>query len=209
MHSVIAMGQAKKVSELTVQYEASITAKGSQPKLADAFEGATTTVYLKGSLSRTETSSALASLTTIYDAKTGTAVLLQEISSQKLLIRMNADNWKEKNKRYDGISFSNTGETKNIAGYNCIKAIATTKDGNSFTVYYTKDIVPENSDYNAEFKGLGGLPMEYEITLKHMTIRYTVSKINLNPVPAARFDIPKTGYREMTYEESRKLGMNG
>jgi hypothetical protein len=38
-----------------------------------------------------------------------------------------------------------------------------------------------------------------------LTIKYTVSKINMNPVPASKFDIPKTGYREMTYEESKKM----
>ena len=31
-----------------------------------------------------------------------------------------------------------------------------------------------------------------------------VSKVSLNPVPVSKFDIPKTGYREMTYEESKK-----
>jgi hypothetical protein len=42
-----------------------------------------------------------------------------------------------------------------------------------------------------------------------LTIKYTVSKINLNPVPASKFDIPKSGYREMTYDESKKLNAGG
>ena len=37
---------------------------------------------------------------------------------------MNADNWREKNKRYEGISFTNTDETKTIAGYKSTKAEA-------------------------------------------------------------------------------------
>src|ERR1700759_4783448 len=113
----------KKVSELTLVYDATITTGDNQPKLADAFDGATTTVYIKGTMSRSEMSSALASFTSIHDAKTGTAVVLQEISGQKLLIRMTADNWKDKNKRYEGISFKNTSETKTIAGYKCTKAV--------------------------------------------------------------------------------------
>lgn len=196
----------KKVAELTLVYDASISSGDNQPKLADAFDGATTTVYIKGTLSRSEMVSALASFTAIHDSKTGNAVVLQEISGQKLLIRMTGDNWKEKNKRYDGIKFTNTSESKTIAGYKCSKAVASMKDGSSFTVFYTKEIMPENSEYNLQFKNLDGLPLEYELVQGNLKIKYTVSKINMNPVPASKFDIPKTGYRELTYEESRKLG---
>lgn len=197
----------KKVSELTLVYDAIITTGSKEPKLADAFDGATTTVYIKGNLSRSEMVSALASFTTIHDSNTGSSVILQEVSGQKLLIRMTADNWKDKNKRYEGITFSNTGETKTIAGYKCVKAIAKMKDGATFIVYYTNEIVPENMEYNYQFKNLDGLPLEYELSQDNLTIKYTVSKINLNPVPASKFDIPKSGYRELTYEESRKLGI--
>jgi hypothetical protein len=199
----------KKVAELTLVYDATISTGNGQPKLADAFDGATTTVYIKGTMSRSEMVSALASFTSIYDSRTGVAVVLQEISGQKLLIHMTADNWKEKNRRYEGISFTNTSETKTIAGYKCTKAIATMKDGSAFTVYYTKEIIPENAAYDVQFKDLEGLPLEYELIQGNLKIKYTVSKINMNPVPASKFDIPKSGYRELTYEESRKLGIGG
>jgi GLPGLI family protein len=199
----------KRVSELTLVYDATVSSGDNQPKLADAFDGATTTVYIKGTMSRSEMVSALASFTAIHDSRTGNAVVLQEISGQKLLIHMTAENWKDKNKRYDGITFTNTTESKSIAGYKCNKAIATMKDGSSFTVYYTKEVVPENSEYNLQFKNLEGLPLEYELVQGTLKIKYTVSKINMNPVPASKFDIPKTGYRELSYEESRKLGIGG
>ena len=206
LHGLIGWSQ-KKVSELTLVYDASITTGSVEPKMADAFDGATTTVYLKGNLSRSELSSALFSSTTIHDSNTGAAVVLREVSGQKLLIRMTPENWLEKNKKYQGISFSNTNETKTIAGYTCTKAVATLEDGSTFAVYYTSEIVPENKEYDYHFKNLNGLPLEYELTQKNLTIKYTVSKINLNPVPASKFDIPKSGYREMTYEESKKTGM--
>src|SRR5688500_18902239 len=115
----------KKISELTLVYDAKVTTGNAQPKMADAFDGATTTIYLKGNLSRSEMVSALFSSTTIHDAKTGTAVVLREVSGQKLLIRMSNKDWKEKNSRYEGITFKNTGESREIAGYKCIKAEAT------------------------------------------------------------------------------------
>lgn len=194
----------KVVSELTLVYDASISSGSAEPRMADALDGSTSTLYLKGNMSRVEMNSALFSSTTIHDAKTGNATILREVSGQKLLIRMNAENWKEKNKRYKDINFKNTGETKNIAGYKCLKAEATLKDGSTFVVFYTPDLVPANREYDYQFRSLAGLPLEYELTMGKLTIRYTVSQVNLNPVPASKFDIPKSGYREMTYEESKK-----
>ncbi len=194
----------KKISDLTVVYDAVINTGSAEPKLADAFDGATTTVYLKSTLSRSEMNSALASFTTIHDSKAGTAVVLQEVGGQKLLIRLSADDWKDKNRKYEGISFTVTGETKVLAGYTCKKAVAKLKDGSTFTVYYTDEIIPENIDYNSQFSNLRGLPLEYEFIQGKLVIRYVVSQLSLNPVPISKFDIPKSGYREMTYEESKR-----
>lgn len=199
-----ASGQ-RKVSEMTLVYDAVVSTGSADPKLADAFDGATTTVYISGPLSRSEMVSALFTSTTIHDSKTGSAVVLREVSGQKLLIRLTPADWTDKNKRYQGITFTNTDETKVIAGYTCTKAIAKTADGSTFTVYYTKDITPENKEYDYQFRSLPGLPLEYEMVRGNLKIKYTVSQINLNPVPASKFDIPKTGYREMTYQESKKM----
>jgi GLPGLI family protein len=202
--SFIFIGSAisqKKISELTIAYNAATTSKQNSQSV-----NATHTIYIKGNMSRTETANPLFSASLIHDSKTGSAVVLREVSGQKLLIRMNPENWQDKNKRLEGIQFSNTSETKVIAGYQCIKAVAKTKDGFTITVYYTKDIIPDNKDYDPQFKNLNGLPLEYELTNGNLSINYTFSSINFNPVPASKFDIPKSGYREMTYDESKKLG---
>lgn len=170
---------------------------------------ATHTVYMNGSMSRSEFNSPLISLSAIHDANTGTGAILRELSGQKLLIPMNADDWRDRNKRYEGIHYTNTNETKTIAGYKCIKAFATTIDSLKITVYYTKELIPDTKDYDAEFKGLDGLPLEYEIQKGNVTIRYVLNSINMNPVPASKFDIPKAGYRVMTYAESKKLNPGG
>ena len=196
----------KKVSEFTIVYNYSV--QNTASKNAPSFS-ATNTNYIKGNMSRSETVSGLASFTLIHDANTGTAVVLREVNGQKLLIRMTAENWLDKNKRYEGIRSSNTNETKTIAGYKCIKALGTTHDSLNIVVYYTRDIIPDNKDYDPEFKNLDGLPLEYELVRGSTVISYTLASINLNPVPASKFDIPKSGYREMTYDESKKLNPGG
>jgi len=192
--SLPAAAQRKVVSELTLVYEYST---GS--------ENAIHTIYIKGNKSRSEMASALFSSTTIFDANTGSAVILREVNGQKLLIRLSPENWIEKNRIYDGIVFKNTGETRNIAGYTCIKAVGQTRSGAIVTVYYTPDLVPENRQYDPVFRTLDGLPLEYELSNGNVKIHYKVSRISLNPVPASKFDIPSSGYREMNYEESKKM----
>jgi hypothetical protein len=200
-----ASAQRKVVSELTLVYEYSAAAdtKG-KPETA---ENAVHTIYIKGNKSRSEMTNTLFSSTTIFDANTGSAVILREVNGQKLLIRLSPENWLEKNQPYDGIVFSNTNETRSIAGYPCVKAIGQTRSGIVITVYYTRDLVPENRQYDPPFRTLDGLPLEYELTNGDVKIRYKVSRISLNPVPASKFDIPSSGYREMNYEESKKMNV--
>jgi len=192
----------KKVSELTLVYDYWIGSAANPPK--DGNENASHTVYIKGNKSRSEMTNAIFSSTTFYDATTGNAVILKEVSGQKLLIRLTPENWAERAQPYDGLQFQNLPETKEIAGYKCIKATAKTKAGATINVFYTKDVLPENRTYDPQFRTLDGLPLEYELTNGDLQIKYRISRLNFNPVPASRFDIPKSGYREMNYEESKK-----
>ena len=202
-----AQAQRKTISELTLVYDYSA---GSSEK--DKPEGsaiAIHTIYIKGNMSRSEMTSSLFSSTIIYDGNTGSGVILKEVNGQKLLIRMNPDNWAERNRIYEGIVFTATNETREIAGYPCVKAVGQTKTGSTITVYYTKNLVPENRHYDPVFRSLDGLPLEYELSNGNVKIHYRVSSISFNPVPASKFDIPNSGFREMNYEESKKMNVGG
>jgi GLPGLI family protein len=201
--SVGAMAQ-RTLSEGIIYYDISVQTGNSEPQMADMFDGAKATLFLRGSLSRSELTSALGSTVTIFDHRAGNGVVLRDFGTQKLLIKMNRENWTDKNKKYEGITFKQTGETKNIAGFKCEKAEALLKDGSRFTVFFTRDVVTENTDYDPQFKNLPGTPLEYESVLGNLKIKYSASRISFDPVPMQKFEIPKSGYREMTYEESTK-----
>jgi GLPGLI family protein len=191
----------KRVGDLSLLYNSVITnTRDSSKKISS-----TTGYFLKGNLSRAEVTSNMFTSVTIFDSKTGSGVLLKEVNGQKLLIRMNEENWNQKNKRLLNLNFTKTNETKTIAGYACVGATASTPDGLEITVFYTRDLIPENKIYDPAFKNLDGLPLEYEMKKGVLHIKYSLASINLNPVPASKFDIPTSGYREMTYEESLKL----
>lgn len=197
-------GAQKVISEGTLIYNISIQTGSNEPKMADMLDGATTAIYIKGSQSRSELVSGLGSEVTIYDSKNGSGVILKDYSGQKLMISLTKEDWEKKNSKYEGITFETTNETLEIAGYTCKRAIARVKDGSSFVVYYTSELEVADKNYDSQFKNLPGLALQYEWQSGKMRFKYTLSKINFDVVSNSKFDIPKTGYRVMTYGETKK-----
>ena len=183
----------KKFSEGTINYDIVINTGSDKPRAADFLDGATSTVYVKGNKSRTEMISSLGTQATIIDGVANAIVVLKEYGDQKYLIQLTPNEWKDANKKYDGVTFTISNETKTILGYNCKKAIGKMADGSTFTVWFTPDLVPENNDYQTANKNLPGLAMQYETAMGNMNVVYTVSKISFAPVPASKFDLPKSG----------------
>lgn len=200
--AVTEINAQRRLTEATISYDIVINTSDKEPKAVDLLDGATSVIYLKGNSSRSEMISSLGVQSTIIDGKTGQVTVLKDYGDQKYMIKMTPDNWKASNKKYEGVSFTYTEEYKTIAGYKCQKAIGKMADSSSFTVYFTKDLVPVNKDFQYINKNLPGLAMEYEASLGNMIVTYTVATINFNPVQQAKFDLPKSGYRVMTYEES-------
>lgn len=194
----------KTLNEGTLIYNISVETGSAEPKMADMLDGATTTVYLKDNMSRTEMVSGLGSEATIHNATTGSGVILKDYSGQKLMITLTPQDWEKNNKKYDGITFENSGETSVIEGFNCHKAVAKLKDGSTFTVYYTTDVTLSNKNYDYQFKTLPGLAVQYEMQSGKMKFKFTLSKINYDNVPATKFEIPKSGYRILNYDETKK-----
>ncbi|HZI01315.1 MAG TPA: DUF4412 domain-containing protein [Flavisolibacter sp.] len=193
----------KKLTEATISYDIVINTGTDKPRAADFFDGATNTIFIKGNKSRTEMVSSLGTQATIIDAAKNNIAILKEFGEQKYLIQLTPANWKEANQKNDNVEFAYSEETKTILGYKCNKAIGKLPDGTTFVVWYTTDLVPENKDFQYVNRSLPGLAMEYESNIGNFKLTYTVSKINLSPVPAAKFDLPKSGYRVMSYEESK------
>ena len=148
--------------------------------------------------------SSLGTLTTIYDGDKHAITILKEFGEQKYMITLTPEDWTDANKKYEGIvySYDPVGE-KTILGYKCKKATGTLQDGTTYTVWYTPDLVPENKNFQYETRTLPGMALEYEIDSKNQKVTYTVSKISFSPVQASKFELPKSGFRLMTYAESK------
>ena len=181
------------VTDCTVTY--SIT--GNDAATNTNLAGASKMVYVKGKMSRIDLIGQNYKQSVIYDNQTGTAIVLKEIGGEKYISKLSRDECKGENKRYEGLSLALTTQTKMILGYECKKAIAKLKDGTVYSIYYTTAITPSASENPYQFKDVPGFVFEYETTGSNgaSKITYTATLINLNPVPASRFEIPAAGYR--------------
>jgi len=181
------------ITDCTVNY----SIKGSNAETNSNLTGAAKQFYLKGRLTRIDISSQGFKQSVIYDNNTGTAVILKEIGLEKYKSVLTEDEWKKENKRFQGLTLTLTNETKTILGYECKKAVTNLKDGSAYNVYYATAIIPSATENPYQFKDIPGFVLEYETSGNSNSdkITYSAIQINLNPVPALKFQVPTTGYR--------------
>jgi len=189
----------------TLTYTISIQTAKSETPISNPLNGAVLTQYTSLNQSRSDMKSSLGMESTVYNNKSGKGFILKEYSGQKLMITMNSDNWIQKNQFYGNLIFKIDNDNINIGEYKCKKATAVTENGKNFTVYFTPDIILANTRYNNAFGQLPGLPVQYELQSGNLNFVYTLNNISYDPVPSSKFEIPKSGYRVMTYEENQQL----
>lgn len=195
----------KVVNEATINYSISTESTNDKAAMAKSLEGATLTVYLKGTQSRTDMVSAMGTESNLYDSKTGIGTILKQYSGQKLMITLNSSNWSQKNKAYQNMKFTIDNTEQTIAGIKCKKATGQSPDGNTLVIFFAPDIILGNKQYDNAFTQLPGLPVQFELQSGKLKFKYLLNNISYEPVPAAKFEIPKTGFRVMTYEETQQL----
>lgn len=205
LFSVSTLAQ-KKLTEGTILYDITINNGTDKPQNAEFLDGATNAVYIKGAKVRTEMVSSLGTQSTIIDQTGGKkeVTILKEYGAQKFMINLAAADWVDLNRKYENVTFTyDPSAAKLIQGFNAKKAIGKLSDGTSFTVWYTPDITIDNKDFQYANRNLPGLALEYETILGNLRVVYTVSKLSFAPVPQVKFDLPKSGFRVMTYQESK------
>lgn len=193
----------RRLSEATLTYSVSIRTTNAEPRAADLMDGALNVVYLKGNMSRSDLNSALGRQSTIVDAKTGEATVLKEYGEQRYMIKMSPADWKTSNRAYDSVRYQFTGITKQIVGYTCEQAIGTWGNGNSYVVFFTRALQPVNHEFQYLNRNLPGLALEYQAKMGNNELTYQATKIDFDPVPHTLFELPGSGYRVMTYQESK------
>lgn len=85
------------------------------------------------------------------------------------------------------------GETKEIAGYTCKKAVVTVaaKVPYSFDVYYTTEIALTDPNWCTPFKDIPGTLMEYQIEKFNVIMRFTAKEVKNLAQDVKEFSFPE------------------
>lgn len=94
-------------------------------------------------------------------------------------------------------------DEKEIAGYNCYKAVMKGESDELIELYVTSKIDPKSSFFDELFPGLKGFPLEYTINSENLRITYLAKAILDKPDFDKLFTISDT-YEEMTKEDFEK-----
>lgn len=104
------------------------------------------------------------------------------------------------------------GETKEVAGYQCKKAVVTYDNDFSTEVWYTEEIEPEHRVGQYLFEEIPGMPLEMtgknfgmDMKIVAYEVSNKLSKRQINSLFS--LEIPK-GYTLKTVEELRQFGQN-
>lgn len=140
----------------------------------------------------------------ISNQKTGESLTLMDVMGQKLALKISGEEKKEMEEKSEGdvdIKYID-GDEKEIAGYNCKKAILETKDGSEITIYYTEDL--PNIDVSDQASGIKGFPMEITTVTDMFTTITRVTTIEEGKVDKIKMEVPE-GYNEVSMEEFKKM----
>ena len=195
----------KSHTEIVLTYNITVSSTNEKLELAKSLEGAKLTVMVKGSQTRSDMVSPIGSESSLYDTKSGKGFILKEYSGQKLLITLNKENWKQKNQYYHNLNFTIDPAVEKLAGYAVKKATAILPNGKSFVVYFTPDLIVANNQYNNSFDQLPGVPVQFELESGNLLFRYQLSNVSTEPISFSKFELPRNGYRMMTYEDNQQL----
>jgi GLPGLI family protein len=107
---------------------------------------------------------------------------------------------------YQNLKIQHTGETKEIAGYNCQKAIISFLDdeNTSFEIYYTNHLKINSPNWSTPYKAIDGVLMQYRLKRYNLTMDFVAKKVRKAELTTEDFEKPKD-YKATSQNEIRTL----
>lgn len=163
-------------------------------------------IYFKDIFVRMEMKMMGMGTTVISNSKDKSATTLMDFMGNKYAIKMTAEDLEKEKAKISNSKLETklTSETKDIAGYKCKKAIATTKEGSEIIIYYTNDIVAKNQGFSDQYKGIDGFPMEYQMSQGGLNMKLVAKNVSKEKVASDKFSVP-SDYKITSKEEMSKM----
>ncbi|MBI5217456.1 MAG: hypothetical protein HY958_00810 [Bacteroidia bacterium] len=104
------------------------------------------------------------------------------------------------------LKLQKTNDTKIIAGYKCKRVFASYGEAqkDTFSIYYTDDILIYNPNWNNPFKEIQGVLMEFRGGMMKIQMKCIASKVEEVKIADSEFQVP-AGYKNVSREEFEKI----
>jgi hypothetical protein len=203
------------ISQESYTMKMTVKTEGLPPEFS-AYGEQDIVTYIKGEKSKTEVSSMMFNTVVYYDGKTMTSVS-DAMGSKTGFVATKEELEADENKKKTKPTIEYTTEKRNIAGFDCSKAIITSmgddKKEQKIIVWVT-DKIKANSSHRkasggmADFSDLKGTPLAMEMNKNYqgsdMKIVMTTTEVLTDPLDDSLFKVSTDGYTMMSYKEMKE-----
>jgi len=165
----------------------------------------TMTLTIKGDKSKSEMVMGMGKTISISNAETKESIALIDMMGQKIAVKSTYEEIQKELTDSPKVSVELSGDTKDILGYTCKKAIIKSDEGTEIIVYYTEELGTGATYFDdPQFKDIKGLMMEFELPNEGMSMKFTAINVESKNVSDSEFTIPE-GYQIKTKEEMQGM----
>jgi len=131
-------------------------------------------------------------------------VLLMDLMGNKLAMESTkAEVEKENSDSKKAVVKLIAGETKNIAGFDCKKAMLSTPGEKDMIVWYS-DKIKSNGSWYFQMSEIKGFPLEFSMKTGEMSVRMTAKEVRMENVGDTEFAV-SSDYKLMTQADMMKM----
>ena len=129
--------------------------------------------------------------TIVADTSQSAVTVVKESGKDKFKTKLNWNEWKKINSKYDGVKYNFTEDTATVLTYICKKVVVKLKNNKEIIAWYTaKFYNPLLVNADPAFAGIPGAVLMYQYKQKAKSITYKATEININVIHSNIFIIP-------------------
>ncbi len=213
--AVMMIFAAQAISQENYTIKMTMKMEGLPPEYASMAEQEMVT-YIKDKRQKTEMSGMMGSAIIYYDGQKMTSLTDQMGNKKGFTATQEEMEAEDKNDKKSKPKIEYTSEKKNIAGYECTKAVMTTDNKDMKTVvWYTDKIKVDQSHARKANKGmldlseLKGYPLSMEMSQTNQGVEMkniiTATEVLTTPIDESVFKINTEGYTMVSYKEMKAM----
>lgn len=131
-------------------------------------------------------------------------VLLMDLMGNKLAMESTKTEVEEQNSASKKVVVKLiTGETKNIAGFECKKAMLSTPGEKDMIVWYS-DKIKSNGSWYFQMSEIKGFPLEFSMKTGEISVRMTAKEVRMEHVDDIEFSV-SSDYKVMSQADMMKM----